>query len=147
MEPTRMVDVSEKPPTARAAVAKGVVVMKPATLSLLKEGKLPKGEALAVAQVAGIMAAKQTSNLIPMCHLLLLDEVKVEFEFVTEGVEITARVKCSGKTGVEMEALTAVAVTALTIYDMCKAVERGIRIERIRLARKSGGKSGTIVLE
>ena len=147
MEPTRMVDVSEKPPTARAAVAKGVVVMKPATLSLLKEGKLPKGEALAVAQVAGIMAAKQTSNLIPMCHLLMLDEVKVEFEFVTEGVEITARVKCSGKTGVEMEALTAVAVTALTIYDMCKAVERGIRIERIRLARKSGGKSGTIVLE
>ncbi len=147
MEPTRMVDVSEKPPTTRAAVAKGVVVMKPATLSLLKEGKLPKGEALAVAQVAGIMAAKQTSNLIPMCHLLMLDEVKVEFEFVTEGVEITARVKCSGKTGVEMEALTAVAVTALTIYDMCKAVERGIRIERIRLARKSGGKSGTIVLE
>jgi cyclic pyranopterin phosphate synthase len=147
MEPTRMVDVSEKPMTSREAVAKGMVVMKPATLSLLKEGKLPKGETLAVAQVAGIMAAKQTSNLIPMCHLLMLDEVKVEFAFVAEGVEITARIRCTGKTGVEMEALTAVSMTALTIYDMCKAVERGIRIEGIRLIRKSGGKSGTVVLE
>jgi cyclic pyranopterin phosphate synthase len=147
MEPTRMVDVSEKPLTSREAVAKGLVVMKPATLSLLKEGKLPKGETLAVAQVAGIMAAKQTSNLIPMCHLLMLDEVKVEFAFVAEGVEITARIRCTGKTGVEMEALTAVSMTALTIYDMCKAVERGIRIEGIRLIRKSGGKSGNIILE
>ncbi len=147
MEPTRMVDVSEKPLTSREAVAKGLVVMKPATLSLLKEGKLPKGETLAVAQVAGIMAAKQTSNLIPMCHLLMLDEVKVEFAFVAEGVEITARIRCTGKTGVEMEALTAVSMTALTIYDMCKAVERGIRIEGIRLIRKSGGKSGPIILE
>ncbi len=147
MEPTRMVDVSEKPPTSREAVARGLVVMKPATLSLLKEGKLPKGETLAVAQVAGIMAAKQTSNLIPMCHLLMLDEVKVEFAFVAEGVEITARIRCTGKTGVEMEALTAVSMTALTIYDMCKAVERGIRIEGIRLIRKSGGKSGPIILE
>ncbi len=147
MEHTRMVDVSEKPLTSREAVAKGLVVMKPATLSLLKEGKLPKGETLAVAQVAGIMAAKQTSNLIPMCHLLMLDEVKVEFAFVAEGVEITARIRCTGKTGVEMEALTAVSMTALTIYDMCKAVERGIRIEGIRLIRKSGGKSGPIILE
>jgi len=147
MEPTRMVDVSEKPLTSREAVAKGMVVMKPATLSLLKEGKLPKGETLAVAQVAGIMAAKQTSNLIPMCHLLMLDEVKVEFAFVAEGVEITARIRCNGKTGVEMEALTAVSMTALTIYDMCKAVERGIRIEGIRLIRKSGGKSGNIILK
>ena len=147
MEPTRMVDVSEKPLTSREAVAKGLVVMKPATLSLLKEGKLPKGETLAVAQVAGIMAAKQTSNLIPMCHLLMLDEVKVEFAFVAEGVEITARIRCTGKTGVEMEALTAVSMTALTIYDMCKAVERGIRIEGIRLIRKSGGKSGNIILK
>jgi len=147
MEPTRMVDVSEKPLTSREAVARGLVVMKPATLSLLKEGKLPKGETLAVAQVAGIMAAKQTSNLIPMCHLLILDEVKVEFAFVAEGVEITARIRCTGKTGVEMEALTAVSMTALTIYDMCKAVERGIRIEGIRLIRKSGGKSGPIILE
>jgi cyclic pyranopterin phosphate synthase len=141
------VDVSEKPLTSREAVAKGLVVMKPATLSLLKEGKLPKGETLAVAQVAGIMAAKQTSNLIPMCHLLTLDEVKVEFAFVAEGVEITARIRCTGKTGVEMEALTAVSMTALTIYDMCKAVERGIRIEGIRLIRKSGGKSGNIIIE
>jgi len=147
MEPTRMVDVSEKPLTSREAVAKGLVVMTPATLSLLKEGKLPKGETLAVAQVAGIMAAKQTSNLIPMCHLLMLDEVKVEFAFVAEGVEITARIRCTGKTGVEMEALTAVSITALTIYDMCKAVERGIRIEGIRLIRKSGGKSGNIILK
>ncbi|GAF86040.1 unnamed protein product [marine sediment metagenome] len=147
MEPTRMVDVSEKALTSREAVAKGLVVMKPATLSLLKEGKLPKGETLAVAQVAGIMAAKQTSNLIPMCHLLMLDEVKVEFAFVAEGVEITARIRCTGKTGVEMEALIAVSITALTIYDMCKAVERGIRIEGIRLIRKSGGKSGNIILK
>jgi cyclic pyranopterin phosphate synthase len=147
MEPTRMVDVSEKPLTSREAVAKGLVVMKPATLSKLKEGKLPKGETLTVAQVAGITAAKQTSNLIPMCHLLMLDEVKVEFAFVADGVEITAWVRCTGKTGVEMEALTAVSVTALTIYDMCKAVERGIRIEGIRLIRKSGGKSGPITLE
>ena len=147
MEPTRMVDVSAKEPTEREAVAKGVVVMQPDTLSKLKEGKLPKGETLTVAQVAGITAAKQTSQLIPMCHHLALDEVKIEFEFVGEGVEITARVRCTGKTGVEMEALTAVAVTALTIYDMCKAVERGIRIEDIRLVKKSGGKSGEIVLE
>ena len=147
MEPTRMVDVSEKPPTAREAVAKGLVVMKPTTCSLLKEGKLAKGDALAVAQVAGIMAAKQTSQIIPMCHPLMLDEVKVEFGFAAEGVEITARVKCTGKTGVEMEALTAVAVTALTIYDMCKAVDQGMKIEGIRLVKKSGGKSGTVALE
>jgi cyclic pyranopterin phosphate synthase len=147
MEPTRMVDVSDKEPTAREAVAKGVVVMKPDTLAKLKEGKLPKGETLTVAQVAGIAAAKQTSQLIPMCHHLALDEVKIGFEFVEEGVEVTARVRCTGKTGVEMEALTAVAVTALTIYDMCKAVERGIRIEGIRLVRKSGGKSGEVALE
>ena len=147
MEPTRMVDISAKQPTLREAVAKGVVVMKPDTLSMLREGKLPKGETLTVAQVAGITAAKQTSQLIPMCHHLSLDEVKIGFEFVDGGVEITARVKCTGKTGVEMEALTAVAVTALTIYDMCKAVERGIRIGDIRLVRKSGGKSGDVVLE
>jgi cyclic pyranopterin phosphate synthase len=147
MEPTRMVDVSAKELTAREAVAKGVVVMKPDTLSQLREGRLPKGETLTVAQVAGITAAKQTSQLIPMCHHLSLDEVKIGFEFVDGGVEVTARVKCTGRTGVEMEALTAVSVTALTIYDMCKAVERGIRIENIRLVRKSGGKSGDIVLE
>jgi len=147
LEPTRMVDITEKPITEREAVAKGLVRMKPETLSLMREGKMAKGEVLAVAQVAGIMAAKQTFQIIPMCHPLLVDEVKVEFGFLKGGVEISARVKSSGKTGVEMEALTAVAVTALTIYDMCKAVERGIRIEGIRLVSKSGGKSGTIVLE
>jgi len=145
--PTRMVDIAEKPVTRREAEAKGFVRMKPETLALLREGKMAKGDVLAVAQVAGIMGAKQTSQLIPMCHPLLIDEVKVEFRLLEGGVETSARVKSTGKTGVEMEALTAVAVAALTIYDMCKAVERGIRIEQIRLVSKSGGKSGTIVLE
>ncbi|TET40532.1 MAG: cyclic pyranopterin monophosphate synthase MoaC [Dehalococcoidia bacterium] len=147
LEPTRMVDITEKRVTRREAVAKGMVTMKPETLSLMREGKMAKGDVLATAQVAGIMAAKQTSQIIPMCHHLMLDEVKVEFTFAEGGVEITARVKSMGKTGVEMEALTAVAVTALTIYDMCKAADRGMRIEGIRLARKSGGRSGTIILE
>jgi len=147
LEPTRMVDVTEKRVTRRDAVAKGMVTMKPETLSLMREGKMAKGDVLATAQVAGIMAAKQTSQIIPMCHPLMIDEVKVEFGFPQNGVEITARVKCTGKTGVEMEALTAVAVTALTIYDMCKPVDRGMRIEGIRLVRKSGGRSGTIILE
>jgi len=142
-----MIDVSQKKPTLRQAVAKGRVVMRPETLAMLKEDKLPKGNVLTVAQVAGITAAKQTSQLIPMCHPLALDEVKIEFDFRDDGVEITTQVKCTGKTGVEMEALTAVAVAALTIYDMCKAVERSVRIENIRLASKSGGKSGKIVLE
>lgn len=147
LEPTRMVDITEKRVTRREAVAKGKVTMKPETLSLMREGKMAKGDVLATAQVAGIMAAKQTSQIIPMCHPLMLDEVKVEFRFAEGGVEITARVKSTGKTGVEMEALTAVAVSALTIYDMCKAVDRGMHIEGIRLARKSGGRSGTIILE
>ena len=144
---TRMIDVSDKPITERAAVAKWRVVLKAETLTMLKEDKLPKGGALTVAQVAGIMAAKQTSQIIPMCHPLILDEVKVEFEFNEGSVDITASVKCSGRTGVEMEALTAVSIAALTIYDMCKAIERGIRIENIRLTKKSGGKSGTVTFE
>ena len=147
MEPTRMVDTTGKPVTKREAVANGTVRMKPETLSTIREGRMPKGDILAVAQVAGIMAAKQTSQIIPMCHPLPIDEVKVEFGFSEAGIEIRARVKSTGKTGVEMEALTAVAVAALTIYDMSKAVERGIRIESVRLVTKSGGKSGTIVLE
>jgi len=146
-EPTRMVDIAHKPVTERQAIAKGMVRMKPATLSRLKQGKIAKGDVLAVAQVAGIMAAKQTSQVIPLCHPLPIDEIKVEFKFRNEGVEITAGVKSTGKTGVEMEALTAVSIAALTIYDMCKAVERGIIIDGIRLVRKSGGRSGTIVLE
>jgi len=146
-EPTRMVDVSGKPVTQREAVAKGLVAMKPETLSLIKEGKMAKGDVLATAQVAGIMAAKQTSQIIPLCHPLILDEVKVEFAFSSKGVEITSKIKCTGKTGVEMEALTAVAVSALTIYDMCKMVDPAMRIEGIRLVRKSGGKSGTVLLQ
>jgi len=145
----RMVDVTEKADTHREAVAKGVVRMKPSTFDLLKKGKMAKGDVLAVAQLAGVMAAKQTPNLIPLCHPLLIGDIKVEFS-LDEGnstVEITTTVKSTGKTGVEMEALTATAVTALTIYDMCKAVDRGMRIDNIRLVRKSGGKSGTINLE
>jgi cyclic pyranopterin phosphate synthase len=144
----RMVDISEKSDTEREAMAKGVVRMQPATLARLKKGMMAKGDVLAVAQLAGIMAAKQTSNLIPLCHPILIGDIKVEFNLgARSAVEITTTVKSLGKTGVEMEALTATAVTALTIYDMCKAVDRGIRIENIRLVRKSGGKSGTIHLE
>ena len=141
-ETTRMMDVSGKPVTNRTAVAKGRIIMQPATLDLIRKDKLPKGEALTVAQVAGIMAAKNTWQMIPMCHPLLLDEVRVEFEFGDGWIDIVANVKCSGKTGAEMEAMTAVSVAALTIYDMCKAVEKGIRIENIRLVKKSGGKGG-----
>lgn len=149
MTETRMVDITEKQDTERVAVAKGLVLMKPETLALIEQGKMTKGDVLSVAQTAGIMAAKKTPELIPLCHPLLLTDITVEFELNKEKsvVEITATVKTTGKTGVEMEALTAVAVSALTIYDMCKPVERGIKIQDIRLLRKSGGKSGTIVLE
>jgi cyclic pyranopterin phosphate synthase len=145
----RMVDISGKPDTQRQAVAKGMVRMKAATLERIKKGEMAKGDVLGVAQLAGIMAAKQTPHLIPLCHPLLIGEVKVEFNLdeVSSVVEITATVKSAGKTGVEMEALTATAVAALTIYDMCKAVDRGMKIENIRLVKKSGGKSGTITLE
>jgi len=145
----RMVDVSGKPDTQREAAAKCLVRMKAATLERLKKKDVPKGDVLAVAQLAGIMAAKQTPQIIPLCHPILIGEVKVEFSLDEENgaVEITAAVKSLGKTGVEMEALTAAAVAALTIYDMCKAVDRGIRIESLRLVSKSGGKSGTIKLE
>jgi cyclic pyranopterin phosphate synthase len=123
--------------------------MQAATLKLLKQGKLPKGDVLAVARVAGIMAAKETHRLIPLCHPLLIDNVNIEFSIdeKASAVEITATVKGSGKTGFEMEALTAVAISGLTIYDMCKTVDQTLRLEDIRLTRKSGGKSGTIVVE
>jgi len=145
----RMVDVTEKPDTQREAIAKGRVKMQASTLDLLKKGKIPKGNVLAVAQLAGIMAAKQTPHIIPLCHPILIGDVKVELSLDDENstVEITTTVKSTGKTGVEMEALTATAVAALTIYDMCKAVDRGMTIEIIRLIQKSGGKSGTINLE
>lgn len=145
----RMVDVGGKPDTKRVAVATGEITMRSETLALIQEGGIPKGDALAVAQVAGIMAAKRTHALIPMCHPLLLTHVAVEFApHEAEGlIEITATVSTTGKTGVEMEALTAVAVAALTIYDMCKAVDRAMHITNVRLVRKSGGKSGEIILE
>ncbi|MFQ5812625.1 MAG: cyclic pyranopterin monophosphate synthase MoaC [Anaerolineae bacterium] len=145
----RMVDVGNKPDTERVAVAKGEITMRPETLALIQKGGIPKGDALAVAQVAGIMAAKRTHALIPMCHPLLLTHVAVEFgpRESESLIEITATVKTTGKTGVEMEALAAVAVAALTIYDMCKAVDRAMHITNIRLVRKSGGKSGEIILK
>ncbi|MHB1414131.1 MAG: cyclic pyranopterin monophosphate synthase MoaC [Chloroflexota bacterium] len=145
----RMVDVSEKADTVREAVARGRVRMRAETLRLIKENRISKGDVLAVAQVAGVMAAKRTWELIPMCHPLMLTSVGLAFQMDEEAstVSITATVKTTGKTGVEMEALTAVSVAALTIYDMCKAVDRGMTVEEVRLARKSGGKSGTIVLD
>ena len=145
----RMVDVSAKAETPREAVAAGEVRMRPETLALIREGRLAKGDVLAVAQVAGIMAAKRTPEIIPMCHTLLLTGVELSFALEDGGpagvgvVRIQAAVRTVGKTGAEMEALTAVSAAALTIYDMCKAVDREMTIERVRLLRKSGGKSGT----
>ena len=145
----RMVDVGGKADTVRQAVAKGIVRMQPETLQLIKEGGTAKGDVLSVAQLAGTMAAKRTPDLIPLCHPILIDNVDIEFnpDEKNSTIEITTTVKSSGKTGVEMEALTATAVAALTIYDMCKAVDRGMKIENIRLVKKSGGKSGNIELE
>jgi len=138
-----MVDVSGKNITTREAVACGKIFMDEKTVSLLLDGKMPKGDVLAVARVAGIMAAKQTQSLIPMCHSVPLDSAKVEFEVMdlNKGIEITATVGCTWKTGVEMEALTAVSIAALTIYDMCKAVDKKMSIGDIFLQKKTGGKS------
>ena len=124
------------------AIASGRVEMQPETIALIREGRAAKGDVLAVAQVAAIMAAKRTHELVPMCHPLLLTRIEASFELDDRGVAITARVETRGQTGVEMEALTAVSVAALTVYDMCKAVDRAMRIENIRLVHKSGGKSG-----
>jgi len=144
-----MVDVGAKPDTERVAVARGEVLMRPETLRLISEGGLPKGDVLATAQVAGILAAKHTPELIPLCHPLLLTKVGVAFTIdeANSRILIEATVRTLGKTGVEMEALTAVSVAALTIYDMAKSVERTMHISDIRLVRKSGGRSGEIVLE
>jgi cyclic pyranopterin phosphate synthase len=143
----RMVDVSEKDVTSRVAVARGAIHMTAATLALIREGKVAKGDVFSVARVAGIMAAKKTSELIPMCHPLNLTSVEIDLtpESRPPRVEIEASVRVSGKTGVEMEAMTAVAAAGLTIYDMCKAVDRAMTLGDIRLVRKSGGKSGTFV--
>ncbi len=138
----RMVDVSEKSITTRRAVAESYIRLSRQTLSLLNRGKLPKGNALETARLAGIQAAKRTPDLIPLCHPLLLTHVDVDAEPQSNGVRFLASVSCQGVTGVEMEALTAAAVAALTLYDMVKAVEKGATIERVQLLEKSGGKSG-----
>ena len=140
----RMVDVSAKPATERVAVAEGRVVMAPKTLAIVRKGNAKKGDVLGTARIAGIQAAKRTHELIPLCHPLSIAQVAVELlpDADLPGIVVRARVKVAGKTGVEMEALTAVSVACLTIYDMIKAIERGMRIEGIRLIEKSGGRSG-----
>jgi cyclic pyranopterin monophosphate synthase len=140
----RMVDVSAKPITERIATARGRVVMQPGTLALIRAGTANKGDVLGVARIAGIMAAKRAAELIPLCHPLPITEVAIAFhsERTVSAVEIEATVRTTGQTGVEMEALTAVSVAALTVYDMCKSTDRGMRIEAIRLTYKAGGKSG-----
>jgi cyclic pyranopterin phosphate synthase len=150
----QMVDVSAKADTERIAIAKGQVTMQAATLALIRAGKIEKGQVFAVARVAGILAAKRTHELIPMCHPLLITDVAIDFEILSEGSEseparvgIIGTVKNVGKTGVEMEALVAETTAALTIYDMAKAVDRAMRIENVRLVLKRGGKSGEIRLE
>jgi cyclic pyranopterin phosphate synthase len=138
-----MVDVSAKAETARSATARGRIVMQPATLALIREGRAGKGDVLGVARIAGIMAAKRTHELIPLCHPLMISKVAVDLQPEGEdAVAIEATVTLTGRTGVEMEALTAVTVAALTVYDMVKAVDRGMRIEDVRLVHKAGGKSG-----
>ena len=144
-----MVDVGWKPDTEREAVARGFVAMKPETLRLIKDGMVKKGDVLATARLAGIMGAKHTPQLIPLCHPIPLNQVTVDLELDEErgGIVISSTAKTVAKTGVEMEALTAVSVAALTLYDMCKSMDRGMRIQDIRLVRKRGGKGGEIVLE
>ena len=138
----RMVDVGGKPQTARSATAEGRIRMAPSTLQAVRESSGPKGDVLAAARIAGIMAAKKTGELIPLCHPLALDAVTVDFSFEDEAVRATATASLTGRTGVEMEALTAVSVALLTIYDMAKALEKGMTIEGVCLLAKTGGKSG-----
>ncbi len=142
-----MVDVSEKSITHRKAVAAASVVMQPQTLAAIRAGDIKKGDVLGTARIAGIMAAKKTHELIPLCHPLLLTKVAVDFEYVEQGVDILTTVICEGQTGVEMEALTAASIAALTIYDMAKALEKTMRIENVRLLYKEGGKSGLFAAE
>ena len=145
----RMVDVSDKDASERTATAKGSVLMRPETMAMILEGGAKKGDVLSVARLAGIMGAKRTPDLVPLCHPLALTSITVDLTCDAErnAVDITATCKLTGRTGVEMEALTAVAVAALTVYDMCKAVDRGMRIADIRLVHKAGGKSGTFTGE
>ena len=144
-----MVDVSAKPDTEREAIARGTVRMKPETLAMIQAGGVPKGDVIGTARLAGVMAAKRTHELIPLCHPLLLTDINVDItpNEAESALDITGTVRTTGKTGVEMEALTAVSIAALTVYDMCKAVDRGMRVESVRLTEKRGGKSGEIVLE
>ncbi|MFU0825092.1 cyclic pyranopterin monophosphate synthase MoaC [Clostridium sp.] len=143
----RMVDVGEKNDTKRVAVARGTVRMNKETLIKVKEGQMKKGDVLAVAQVAGIMGAKRTSDVIPMCHNILINGVDLNFKIDEDNsaINIEAEARTTGKTGVEMEALTAVSIAALTIYDMCKAIDKGMVIDNIRLVKKTGGKSGEFI--
>ena len=138
----RMVDVGGKPKTARSATATGRIRMSPEALIAVREGSGPKGDVLAVARIAGIMAAKKTAELIPLCHPLALDTVSVDFAFEAEAVRVTATASLTGKTGVEMEAITAASIALLTTYDMAKALDKGMVIEDVRLLEKTGGKSG-----
>ncbi len=142
-----MVDVGSKPITERTATARARVVMQPATAALIRSGDAQKGDVLGVARIAGIMAAKRTSDLIPLCHPLPISAVSLELTPENDAVEIAATVRTTGQTGVEMEALTAASVAALTVYDMCKSVDRGMRIEALRLTHKAGGKSGEFTHE
>ncbi len=142
-----MVDVSAKPATQRTATARARVVMRPATLAMIAAGEAAKGDVFGTARIAGIMAAKRTSDLIPLCHPLAISSVKVELSAGADAVEIAATVRTTGPTGVEMEALTAASVAALTVYDMCKAVDRGMRVEALRVVHKDGGASGEFVQE
>jgi cyclic pyranopterin monophosphate synthase len=143
----KMVDVGEKNDTKRVAIAKGTIYMSKGTLIKVKEGQMKKGDVLAVAQVAGIMGAKKTSEVIPMCHNIFIDGVDLNFKIDEEksAIHIEAEAKTTGKTGIEMEALTAVSIAALTIYDMCKAVDKAMVIDNIRLVKKTGGKSGEFI--
>ena len=138
----RMVDVGGKAETQRSATAEGFIAMRPATLAAVRDGSGPKGDVLAAGRIAGIMAAKRTGDLIPLCHPLALDTVGVDFAFEEGGLRVTARAGLTGRTGVEMEALTAASVALLTIYDMAKALEKGMVIREVRLIEKTGGKSG-----
>ena len=138
-----MVDVGGKPETARSATATGRISMSPEALAAVREGSGPKGDVLAAARIAGILAAKKTGELIPLCHPLALDAVTVEFDFEDDGVRATAQASLTGKTGVEMEAMTATTIALLTIYDMAKALDKGMVVEEVRLLEKTGGKSGT----
>jgi cyclic pyranopterin phosphate synthase len=140
-----MVDVGAKPVSDRTATARARVAMLPATAALIRSGGAKKGDVLGVARIAGIMAAKRTSELIPLCHPLPISSVSLDLTVAEDAVEIAASVRTTGQTGVEMEALTAASVAALTIYDMCKSVDRGMRIEAVRLTHKAGGKSGEFV--